>query len=181
MATEWIEDLSQSELEYLRTRYTNELKKFKRAYKNGIYAALVISVIFFCMFVLFYYIDPQDENIYTKIPIPEEEKLTIGMIGLYSVYCFIGITFVLSFSFGVGYLFQMFYLKKDIKAGLKIIELTTILEKRYMPHNDSYHFLIASKNRLTIEVDRDVYEFYREGDEINLEYTKNAKIDLGYY
>lgn len=72
-------------------------------------------------------------------------------------------------------------LSRDLREKTKVVEKTEIERKVFMPHNSSYHFYLSSTTRLSIEVDADDYQKYREGDEINLEYSKNARIYFGYF
>ncbi len=76
------------------------------------------------------------------------------------------------------------YLRKvflDLKTRTKTIELSHITRKQFMPQNNSYHFYIASTNRLSIEVSQEDFYHMDEGDEVSIEYTTHAKIFLGYF
>lgn len=97
---------------------------------------------------------------------------------------FIGISFLLLLIALAGYISYLRILKPvmtDIKNGKKTVEQTTISRKMYMAHNDTCHFYIRSAYRLSIEVSREDYDQYEEGDEINIEYSTYAKVYFGYY
>jgi hypothetical protein len=99
-------------------------------------------------------------------------------------YFFIGILFLLLLLAMAGYVSYVRTLKKmltDIKRGLKTVEQTTITQKMYMGHNNTYHFYVRSAFRLSIEVSAEDYERYEEGDEINIEYSTFSKVYFGYY
>ncbi|MBA3829577.1 MAG: hypothetical protein H0X33_11620 [Taibaiella sp.] len=69
----------------------------------------------------------------------------------------------------------------DIKQRTKTIETTQITQKRYMPHNDTYHFYLSSLTKLSIEVTPEDYHRLAEGDEVSIEYTTHACFYLGYF
>ncbi len=97
---------------------------------------------------------------------------------------FIGILFLLvliSLAAYISYVRTLKRLIADIRSGLKTIEQTTITKKMYMAHNNTCHFYTGSAFRLSIEVSREDYDRYEEGDEINIEYSKYAKVYFGYY
>lgn len=69
----------------------------------------------------------------------------------------------------------------DYKEQIKLIECTNVNRKVYMPHTKSYHFYLQSPSKLSIEVSARDYHDYKIGDEINIEYSKNAKEYFGYF
>lgn len=70
---------------------------------------------------------------------------------------------------------------KDLRQKTKIIEHVTIQKKTYIPHNSSYHFYLDSIQKLSIEVSHSDFDSLQEGDEINIEYSKNAGVYFGYF
>lgn len=72
-------------------------------------------------------------------------------------------------------------LSRDLREKNKVVEKTEITRKVFMPHNSTFHFYLSSPTRLSIEVEADDYKNFREGDEINLEYSKHARIYFGYF
>lgn len=179
MSKLWIENLDQGELEYIQNRYSSEYKKFTKAYKNGLIVVFFTSLMIFIILIIISFYT--DEAYKEEIELGLYEPITIEEVILYSVISLVGITIMFSIAFSFGYLLQLYNLKKDVDGKTKTIEITNIIEKKYMPHNDSYHFIIESQNKHSLEVDKDTYVLYADGDEINLEYTTYSKIDLGYY
>jgi hypothetical protein len=108
-----------------------------------------------------------------------------GAPNAFSVSRFFASVFVLlSISAGgtwISYRINLRKIQNDIKRGTKTIEASTIVRKQFMPQNHTYYFYISSPNQLSIEVSR--ADFYRlnEGDEVNIEYTTNAHLYLGYF
>lgn len=88
---------------------------------------------------------------------------------------------VVAVSSAIYYYRNLWKLTKDIKRNLKSIEQATIERKQHISSNDSYHFFINSKTQLSIEVSKDDFEKFNEGDEINIEYSTYSKIYFGYF
>lgn len=72
-------------------------------------------------------------------------------------------------------------MKKDANQKQKVIEKVKIEKRTYLPHNNTYHFYLNSIQKLSIEVNAQDFDNYNEGDEINIEYSKNAEIYFGYF
>lgn len=81
----------------------------------------------------------------------------------------------------VSYKVNLKRIIKDLRQRTKTIECARITRKTYMPHNNTYFFYIDSPNKLSIEVDEAFYRRMNVGDEVNIEYTTNARYYLGYY
>lgn len=97
---------------------------------------------------------------------------------------FLGVTFLLSFtglSAWMAYKRSLQKIKRDIKNRTKTIERTHITRKQYMPHNHTYYFYLDSPNKLSIEVSESDYYMLNDGDELNIEYSTNAKMYFGYF
>lgn len=69
----------------------------------------------------------------------------------------------------------------DCREKMKIIERTTISRKVFMKGVGSCHFYLNSGTKLSIEVQPKDFSFFEIGDEINIEYSRNAKEYFGYY
>lgn len=82
---------------------------------------------------------------------------------------------------GGQYLRNVWPLRRDLKKGEKIVELSTIDRKVFMPQDGSYHLYLHSITRLSIEVDEAAYRMLRQGDEINILYAPHSKLHLGYF
>jgi hypothetical protein len=72
-------------------------------------------------------------------------------------------------------------LKKDIKQKQKVVERVKIERKTYLPHNDTYHFYLNSLQKISIQVDESDFDKWEQGDEISIEYSKNAIVYFGYF
>lgn len=99
-------------------------------------------------------------------------------------YYFLGVGVLLSFlglCAWMAYRYSLQKLKNDIKTQAKTVERTTIKRKQYMPHNNTYYFYLDSSIKLSIEVGKDDYHMFNDGDELNIEYSTNAKFYFGYF
>lgn len=84
--------------------------------------------------------------------------------------------------FGVGNYFRSLYaLKKDLDKKEKTIEIVSIQRKKYMPRTQTFHFYISSDVKYSIEVSAQDFEQYDAEDELSIEYSKYAKVYLGYF
>lgn len=99
-------------------------------------------------------------------------------------YYFLGVGFLLLFTFicaWFAYRRGLYKLKKDISNKSKTVERTKIQRKQFMPHNKTYYFYLESPNKLSIEVSEYDYHMLDKGDELNIEYSTNAKFYFGYF
>lgn len=99
-------------------------------------------------------------------------------------YYFLGVAFLLCF-LGVcawmAYRYSLQKIKTDIKTRAKTVERTIITRKQYMPHNNTCYFYLDSAVKLSIEVKQNDYHMFNKGDELNIEYSTNAKFYFGYF
>lgn len=72
-------------------------------------------------------------------------------------------------------------LRKDLRQKLKVVEKVMIERKTFLPHNNTFHFYLNSREKLSIQVEEADFMLLQEGDEINIEYSKNAKVYFGYF
>lgn len=79
------------------------------------------------------------------------------------------------------YKFNLRMVQWDVKQGTKTVEVSHITKKQFVPHNNAYYFYLDSPNKMSIEVSPDYYHALKEGDEINIEYSTNAKFYFGYF
>lgn len=99
-------------------------------------------------------------------------------------FYFIGVFVLLSFSSLCAYIAyrrSLHKVKQDIRQQTKVVEKVHITRKQYMPHNRLFYFYIDSPNKLSIEVSESDYYNMEKGDELSIEYSKNAKFYLGYF
>lgn len=166
------EPLEESELAFLVDKRNKEQRTFIRTLRTLTIAFVVLP--FGAGIVLQSIKQARDPR--AAIPDPKEPYA--------QYYFFIGILFLLVLLALAGYISYVRTLRRiitDTKRGLKTVEQTTISQKVYMSHNDTYHFYIRSASRLSIEVSREDYGHYEEGDEINIEYSTFSKVYFGYY
>lgn len=178
MTKEWLEELNDDEWAYLKRRYKSQVQKIIKGYKIVATILLVANLIFSALLLMGYYVEPPEEYILRYRP---EEVMTLDKILMYSVGCFIGTQSIVLLGFYCAYLIQLSRIRADIKHRLKIVEMATIKQKMYMPHNNTYHFILDSQYKYSFEVSEDEYNFYQIGDEINIELTQYAKIELGNF
>ncbi|MBL7712619.1 MAG: hypothetical protein JNL13_09155 [Chitinophagaceae bacterium] len=69
----------------------------------------------------------------------------------------------------------------DLRQKTKIVERVTIEKKTFLPHNNTFHFYLNSAQKLSIQVEQNDFAVLSEGDEINIEYSKNAGVYFGYF
>jgi hypothetical protein len=72
-------------------------------------------------------------------------------------------------------------IEQDLRQKTKIIERVTIEKKTFLPHNNTFHFYLNSAQKLSIQVAEADFAILSEGDEINIEYSKNAGVYFGYF
>jgi len=99
-------------------------------------------------------------------------------------YYFLGVAFLLAFlglCAWMAYRYSLQNIKTDIRKKAKTVERTTIKRKQYMPHNKTYYFYLDSATKLSIEVKEEDYHMFKDGDELNIEYSTNAKFYFGYF
>jgi len=72
-------------------------------------------------------------------------------------------------------------IQADIKEKTKTVECAHVVKKIYMPQNNSYFLYLDSKNKLSIEVQEGDFRRLETGDEVNIEFTTNARLYLGYF
>lgn len=97
---------------------------------------------------------------------------------------FVSAAILLTISGAAVYLTYRVNLRKvqtDIRTRIKTIECAHVVRKLYMPQNDSYFLYLDSKNKLSIEVQANDFHRLDTGDEVNIEFTKNARLYLGYF
>jgi len=97
---------------------------------------------------------------------------------------FLGVGFLLSFlgvCAWVTYSRSLQKIKTDIKKRSKTVERTHITRKQYVAGNHTYYFYLDSPVKLSIEVSETDYHLLNDGDEVNIEYSTNAKLYFGYF
>lgn len=72
-------------------------------------------------------------------------------------------------------------IKIDTIEKTKTIETSRITKKVTVPSKNACYFYTTSPVKLSIEVSRDYFDERKEGDEVSIEYTTNARLYLGYF
>lgn len=91
---------------------------------------------------------------------------------------------LLSLSTAAVYTSYRYFLRKvqhDIKHKTKTIDICHIVRKQYMPQNNTYHFYVDARDKLSIEVSQLFFSLLETGDEVNLEFTTHSRLYLGYF
>lgn len=160
------EALSLSELAFLKKKASKEEHAFQRILKVMLMGAVVIS------FAGAWKNIQKEGKVFNTETIFSWENYFITLI-------------ILSFIFWVAIRFsrstELTKIKKDIRQKTKIIERVMITKKTFLPHNNTFHFYLNSLQKLSIQVDEEDFMTLSEGDEINIEYSKNAGIYFGYF
>lgn len=76
---------------------------------------------------------------------------------------------------------DLYLLRKDIKQKSKVVERVLIERKTFLPHNNTFHFYINSALQISIQVSEFDFNAFEEGDELCIEYSRNAGIYFGYF
>lgn len=97
---------------------------------------------------------------------------------LITVLCLV-VLFLLSIWFSRNS--ELSKIRKDLRQKVKVVERVMIERKTFLPHNNTFHFYLNSREKLSIQVEEADFMLLQEGDEINIEYSKNAKVYFGYF
>ncbi len=84
--------------------------------------------------------------------------------------------FFIIFLTAIAYYFSFAKINKDIARNIKIVEQVKITRKNAFAINHSFYFYVRSENVGSFLVPERIYREYREGDEINVQYTPFSKI-----
>jgi len=115
---------------------------------------------------------------------PAEARLREEQEPYIHLQYFFGMVFLLLLVALIGFISYNRTLKKldrDLLQGEKTVERTSISRKQFVNTNNTWHFFLRSRFRLSIEVSKEEYEFYQEGDEINIEYSTKSRIYFGHF
>lgn len=178
--TVWLEDMTSNEILHLKSIYSSDLQRLKKVYFKIITILFfVVGAIFSIMMLTYHFMPPEELLKYN--PVNEEESFTPKKVLIMCVLVFIILTLFITIAFSASHYNQNNNLRKDIKGKQKLIEMTTIIEKRYLPHNGTYHFILNSQYKRSYEVDASHFEYFQLGDEVNIEITPYAHFELGIF
>lgn len=160
------EAMSVSELAFLKKKASKEEHVFQRILKTMLFGAVIIS------FAGAWKNIQKEGKVFNTETIFSWENYFITLI-------------ILSFIFWISIRFsrstELTKIKKDIRQKTKIVERVLITRKTFLPHNNTFHFYLNSLQKLSIQVEEQDFMSLSEGDEINIEYSKNAGIYFGYF
>lgn len=157
-----LERMEEDELAFLERRYIQESKQFYL----GMKWTLLVMMVFPLFVVLFHQcMDKKDGLSNREIWI----YMQCGTLILY-IFVFLG-----------GYLRLLLPYVRDLKTQNKVVEQAMIIDKKFMPQNNSYHFYLNSQHCYSIEVSADIFESLQVQDEICVEYAGHTEIYLGYF
>ncbi len=167
------ESMNDSELSFLKTKEEKE----KRTFFKTVRILLLLSIVPCCLGIIM-------ESIKRSTDSPAMARLREQEDPHVYLYYFFGMIFLLlAVIVGgyIGYRRSLGRLHKDIRLGGKTIENTEISRKQFVNSNNTYHFFLRSTFKLSIEVSKEDYDAYEEGDEINIEYSTFSKVYFGYF
>lgn len=167
------ESMNDSELSFLKTKEEKE----KRTFFKTVRILLLLSIVPCCLGIIM-------ESIKRSTDSPAMARLREQEDPHVYLYYFFGMIFLLlAVTIGgyIGYRRSLGRLHKDIRLGGKTIENTEISRKQFVNSNNTYHFFLRSTFKLSIEVSKEDYDAYEEGDEINIEYSTFSKVYFGYF
>lgn len=160
-----LQALNEDELAFIERRYRTESKIYLGAMNVMLVLAAVIPL-GLCIVLIFL-----------------NGEADVNMNNLYRVY-FAGLAFMVFLvgliAFG-SYRIKLWNYSKDKAQKQKVVELTNIVQKKYMKLNNTYHFYLNSKVQCTVEVSKKDFDNWQLGDEINVEYAQFSKEYFGYY
>ncbi len=161
----YIETMNEEELAFLEKKVDKEGAQFYKVAK---------VLMAFCFIIPF---------IFAWFRAAEGDEIQIEIAFSYVSY-FGGVLFLLLFAGSIMYFSYRRNLGKlhaDLKSKTKTIEPTIIKRKQYMPHNKQHYFYLDSPNKLSIEVGKQDFDRYAQGDELNIEYATHSKFYFGYF
>jgi hypothetical protein len=165
----YYEPLNADELAYLKKTSSKEKKSFFKAVH---YAFLILSILLVFLYTI--------AN-FTYNPEKIDPEIETPLTPLFVVQIAICMYILLGLIFSAAYFLTLYKYTREIKKGMKVIEITSIKEKKYMPHNNKYYLYLHSYYKKSIEVEKQQFDQICINDEINIEYTPYSDIFLGYY
>lgn len=166
--------MSASELEFLEKK----LQKDKARYYKML---TILGIIFISIPILGAVISETHKYFNRNASKELQQQLEYNNPLLGYVIAFFGVIVIIA---AVAYFAYKKTIQKtinDIKSKQKIVEQAELIRKTHMPQNNTYHFYLDSPTRISIEVTKNDFDNYREGDEINIEYSERSKVYFGYF
>jgi len=170
----YLEPMNDSELSYLKEKEARE----KHAFLKTTRMLAVLFVIVPCSMGIIMESIKRSQDTPAMAQLRKEQE---PRVYLYYVLGMIVLLLIVAVGSYIVYARSLKPLRKDIRLGNKTIENTEISRKQYVNSNDTCHFFLRSTFRLSIEVSKEDFELYEEGDEINIEYSTFSRVYFGYF
>lgn len=168
------EPMNESELSFLKKKEEKEKRLFIRTVRN---LSVLFIIIPCCLGIIMESLKRSGDTP-AMAAIREKEDPHVYLYYFFGMLFLLLVVGIVSF---VSYSRTLKKLSKDIRIGRKTVEETTVSRKMFIESNNTYHFYLNSTFRLSIEVSKEDYENYAEGDEINIEYSSYSKNYFGYF
>jgi hypothetical protein len=168
------EPMNESELSFLKKKEEKEKRLFTRTVRN----LSVLFIIIPCCLGIIMESLKRSEDTPSMAAIREKEDPHVYLYYFFGMLFLLLVVGIASF---VSYNRTLKRLSKDIRIGKKTVEQTIVSRKMFIESNNTYHFYLNSTFRLSIEVSKEDYGNYAEGDEINIEYSSYSKNYFGYF
>lgn len=166
--------MNESELSFLKKKEEKEKRLFIRTVRN---LSVIFIIIPCCLGIIMESLKRSQETP-AMAAISEKED---PYVYLYYFFGMLFLLLVVGITSFVSYNRTLKRLSKDIRIGNKTVEQTIVSRKMFIESNNTYHFYLNSTFRLSIEVSKEDYGNYAEGDEINIEYSSYSKNYFGYF
>jgi len=169
----YYETMDDSERSFLLTKWEKEKVVFMRVLRTLCFIFIVLPC---CLGIIMESVSRSYDTpeVLRQKEIDEPHVYLFYFLGMLALLMIVGIASYVSYSRNLK------QIRKDIKTGYKTIEQTHITRKLAM-NNNTFHFYLKSAFKLSIEVSKEEYELYEEGDEINIEYSSYSRIYFGHF
>lgn len=151
-----------------------KLKREQHSFWYGLRLLAIVGVAIPLFGMLLFSLVPPDSK-------PDKNSFVTHFHNYYYLIAAGIILLIIAFGGYVSYWFTVRRLLLDTRKKQKIVERTVIQRKVFMRENNTCHFYLNSRKKLSIEVQLTDFSFYSEGDEINIEYSQYAGEYLGYF
>lgn len=165
--------MNEGERSFLLTKWKKEKGVFMRTLRTLCFIFIVLPC---CLGIIM-------ESVSRSYDSPEvlrQKEIDEPHVYLFYFIGMLALLLIVAIASYVSYSKTLKQIGKDIKTGYKTIEQTSITRKLAM-NNNTFHFYLKSSFKLSIEVSEDEYNSYKEGDEINIEYSSYSGIYFGYF
>lgn len=166
--------MNDSELSFLKEKEQKERRVFTRTVRN---LSVLFIIIPCCLGIIMESVKRSSESAQATA-LREQEDPYVYQLYVFGMFFLLLIVCLGSY---YSYTRTLKRLVRDIRSGYKTVEQTHIDRKHFVEANNTYHFYLKSTFRLSVEVSKEDFDAYREGDEINIEYSTFSRIYFGYF